>query len=257
MQNLKLLTLNLHCLVEENLTKKQQIIASKIAELDIDIIFLQEVAQTQTNPIVLGDIRNDNYGYTLQTLLAKEQKTYYLYYEKIKQSFGIYDEGVAILSKYELTFHQAKRISRTIDYNNWKARKILSCMLPLEHTQIYLATTHFGWSDGFEVFEDQVDLAYDVINHETLSIIAGDFNVQPDTKEYQHILSTGLIDVFAQDPEYFDKPTHISNIDVHTESRRIDYIMTNKPVRLIEREILFTTELVSDHYGVYAKIEFE
>jgi len=127
----------------------------------------------------------------------------------------------------------------------------------LENHIIYLATTHFGWSDGYEIFENQVDAAYDVINQKDLSIVAGDFNITPDSKEYQYIVRKGLIDIFKEDPEFSNKPTHVANMDIHPEGKRIDYIMTNKPVTLLERDIVFSKEVVSDHFGVYANIQFE
>jgi len=255
MQKLKLLTLNLHCLVEENLFLKQQTIAEKIAEYDMDIIFLQEVAQTQKNPIHSTTVKTDNYGLVLQQLLKNMNKIYYLYFEPIKQSFGKYDEGVAFLSKHPITYSQSKIISKTNDYNDWKMRKILVYYLPLETQKIYLATTHFGWSDGYEVFEEQVDQALLVLPKQDFTIIAGDFNITPQSKEYRYILEKGLLDVFQDDPIYFKKPTHKEHMDIHTTGTRIDYIMTNQKVELLDKEILFIDQPVSDHFGVYIEIK--
>lgn len=253
MNNLKLLTLNLHCLEEENLALIQKQIADKIIELDIDIIFLQEVAQTQTKNIILDNIKEDNYGYQLQKLLKAQQKIYDYNYEALKYSFGKYDEGLAILSKYPLSNKKVILISKTSDPYNWKLRKALKVDIK---DSISLYCTHLGWSDGTEVFEDQVDLMVSDMNKDKLNIIAGDFNIIPNSNEYRHIVKKRLYDLFYDNnPLYWETPTHISNMDIHAESKRIDYIFSSKKLKVNKRMILFNEQRVSDHFGVYLEIE--
>lgn len=251
---LNILTQNLHCLVEEDIANKQIILANKIAELDIDIAFLQEVAQTQCNqPIEDFPINDDNYAVKLKDLLAEKGLTYYLQYVPIKESFGIYDEGVAILSKYPLELYNATCISRTTDYANWKKRVVLTCKSNISNKEIFLATTHYGWSDGYEVFENQFDESVKAIEDKDISILAGDFNVIPDSKEYKHIKNSKFIDSF-NDTDYFNKPTFRGDELTKDKQVRIDYIMTNKNIKVLDKKILFIDDRVSDHYGVYAKI---
>ena len=252
---LKILTQNLHCLVEKNLLTKQHILANKIAELDIDIVFLQEVAQTKTphHPSKTS-VADDNYGLVLQKLLKHKGLQYHFYFEPIKESFSIYDEGVAILSKYPLEYVEAKVISKTNDYSNWKTRKALVYKLSLNHKTLALATTHFGWSDEVETFEDQFDLINETLIKEDLAILAGDYNIYPESKEYKHIIKRGWLDVFKDDKVYIQKPTFSGEDNTHFQKIRIDYIMTNKPVTLVDKEILFTKDRISDHYGVFVEI---
>ena len=82
-----IMTLNLHCLVEDHLPDKQQRIATTVAQLNVDVLFLQEVAQTATNPIVYGTVKTDNYAYVLQQKLAQIGLQYHLYFIPIKASF--------------------------------------------------------------------------------------------------------------------------------------------------------------------------
>jgi endonuclease/exonuclease/phosphatase family metal-dependent hydrolase len=44
-------------------------------------------------------------------------------------------------------------------------------------------------------------------------------------------------------------------MDIHVESKRIDYIFSSKKVKVLNRYILFNKQRVSDHYGVYIEIE--
>lgn len=254
--NLKILTLNLHCFAENNVETKQNIIASRIDELKIDVIFLQEVTQSQNNQILTNtNIKSDNYGLFLQELLAKKGQKYYFYYEPIKKSFDIYDEGIGILSKYPLEFVKSKLISKSKDYSNWKTRKALIYKLKLNEKTLTLATTHFGWSDGIEVFEDQFDLvSKDIITNE-LAILAGDYNIYVESMEYKHIIDKGWFDIFRDQADFYKRPTFRGDDNTHLNKIRIDYIMTNKPVRLINQKILFIEDRVSDHYGVFVMIE--
>ncbi len=252
---LKFLTQNLHCLVEKNLITKQHILANKIAELDIDIVFLQEVAQTKTlHDPSKTTIEDDNYGLVLQKLLKDKGLHYYFYFEPIKESFSIYDEGVAILSKYPLDYVEAKTISKTNEYSNWKTRKALVYKLSLHQKTITLATTHFGWTDDIETFEDQFDLVSQMLMKEDLSILAGDYNIYPKSNEYKHIINRGWLDIFKDDQVYLQKPTFSGENHTHSRQIRIDYIMTNKPVTLIDKAILFTEDRISDHNGVFVEI---
>lgn len=252
---LKLMTLNLHCFAEENIKENQKLIAETIIKNDVDIIFLQEVAQLETPENKLKKmISDDNYGLNINQIMSSKGYVYHYYYDPIKASFSIYQEGVGILSKYPLEQVKSTYISRSREYSDWKSRKVLSAVLDLRHKMIHLATTHFGWSDGYEVFEEQFDLATNY-NDNAFMILAGDFNILPNSKEYKHIIDKGWIDLFGDDKDFFEKPTFRGDtVSKETESR-LDYFMTNEKVNLINSKILFIEERVSDHFGVYAEIE--
>lgn len=250
MSKLNLLTLNLHCLVEDNVSDKQQRIAQAIVDYDVDVVFLQEVAQTQTLPTIDGHIKADNYAYTLQQLLQEKNLYYHIYYLPIKQSFNQYDEGLALLSKTPLLVTDTRYISKTRDYTNWKSRKVLVAQYS---ENLYLATTHFGWSDGNEVFEEQFDAAMAALPITPRWIMAGDFNILPTSKEYNYIINRGCIDILGDGPLQHE-PTHLDNMDIHTNGSRIDYFMTNQPIISDNHKILFTDNPVSDHYAVFVQI---
>jgi len=250
---LKLLTINLHCFAENDVANKQLILVDEIVNKNADIVFLQEVAQTNKLDIIKSNIKKDNYGLTLQSLLEEKGIHYFYYYDPIKMGYGIYDEGVGILSKYILKNEISHHISKCLDYQSWKTRKVLA--YDLEDFSVRVATTHFGWSDGYELFEDQFKIANDVLRDKNLVILAGDFNIEYGSKEYQNIIALGWVDVFDGNPEYEKAVTFKSDNVNDTKDSRIDYIMTNKPVQLIDQEIVFIEKRVSDHFGVYVEIE--
>lgn len=252
---LKILTQNLHCLVEKDIEDKQKLIADEIIKKDVDIVFLQEVAQTKCDQTKGIKTMPDNYGLKLLELLEKAGFKAYFYYEPIKESFGIYDEGVGIISKYPLEQVKTRYISKIREYSDWKSRKVLTGELHLNHQKILLATTHFGWSDGYEVFEEQFDLATKDIPDNAKVILAGDYNIQTDSKEYAYIISKKWIDIFKNNRTYFNKPTFRGGDDINNDPVRLDYIMTKQPVKLLDQEIVFIEQRVSDHYGVYVEIE--
>ena len=253
---MKILTINLHCFAEKNIILNQNTIVESILEENIDVILLQEVAQTRTCNIVSDDVKADNYGYKLKQSLALSGVNYYYHYKFGNQAFGLYDEGLAILSKTKLTDKKHFFISKTKDYNNWNTRIIVSAKTVIEGKEIVFTSTHLGWTDGYEVFEDQVDLLIDNLNSEDINIIAGDYNISPGTKEYKHIISKGYIDLFFNnEKKYFNIPTHINDIDQKVGSSRIDYVMSNRQFKILNRKVLFNKYRVSDHYGILIELE--
>lgn len=250
MPNVSLMTLNLHCLVEDNLPYKQQVIIDYILEKDIDIICFQEVAQKETEEIVKDQIKEDNYILTLQRTLQEKGMHYHLYYEPFKLSFGRYDEGLGYLSKYPLTLHTKTQISTTSSYQDWHRRYVLTYRVMIGDKVLYLANTHFGWSEGNERFEDQFDQAISTLPKNELGLLIGDYNITPDSTEYQYILSKGMIDLF--DVESFrHQPTHFDRDKII----RIDYMMSTRPIHVLYQELAFTTNRVSDHVGLYLELE--
>ena len=255
---MKLLTLNLHCFSEENIELKQKRIVDTILKEDVDVVLLQEVAQSRDSKIQFDDIKEDNYGYNIQQSLLRFGVNYDYHYKIGNQAFGLYDEGLAILSKAKLTDKRHFYISKTIDYYQWNTRVIVSAKSFIEGKHITFTSAHLGWSDGFEVFEDQVDILIGSLNNKDINFIAGDFNISPGSNEYNYLINKGYNDLFySNDTEYYNIPTHVSDIDQKDGSSRIDYVISNEEFKIVDRKILFNKDLVSDHFGVLIEIEWE
>jgi maltose 6'-phosphate phosphatase len=255
---MRILTLNLHCFAEDNIEENQKLIADTILKEDIDIIFFQEVAQSENLTIMFNDIKKDNYGYIIKTLLEEAGHSYYYHYKIGNLSFNKYDEGLAILSKTKMFHMEHYFISKKVEYSDWSTRVIVSAKTKINNKTLTLTSTHFGWSDGYEVFEDQVDSLLDNLNQKDTNIIAGDFNVKAGSEEYNYFLNKGYIDLFYNgEKEFFNVPTHVNDMDIQVGSSRIDYIMSNKEFKIIERKIIFKDKKVSDHFGVLIEIDFK
>ena len=255
MNKLRLITLNLHCLEEHNIEDKQKFICDEIIRKEVDIILLQEVAQFSDSKILFENIKESNYGYKLQQLLHLKGHEYFYYFETIKHSFGKYDEGVAILSKYELNDVQGNFISKSNDYDFWRTRKMIKGELVLPNQTISIVSSHLGWTDKYEVFEDQVDRVLSHLDNNQLIIMAGDFNVSPKTKEYSYLINSGLKDLYGSSPKYVFDSTHVSDMDLHVGETRIDYFFSNQNLEVLKREMLFKENRVSDHNGVYIELK--
>lgn len=253
---MRLLTLNLHCFAEENIVGNQNLITDFIFKNDVDVVFLQEVAQNANKSILSGSTKIDNYGVAIIKNLVNLGQSYHYYYETSNKAFDDLDEGLAIISKYKLFNKEHFYVSRETSYNNWSCRKIVKASIKLNDDIIDLVSVHFGWSDGIEKFENQFDKLLNKLIRSNTIYIAGDFNVPEDSKEYQYIRHNGFIDLYFNDnKKYFSDPTHLPNIDVKKEVKRIDYIFSNIEHKTIQRKIVFKNEMVSDHYGVYIEIE--
>ena len=250
---LSLLSLNLHCLEEENISEKQQIIVENIISNNIDIIFLQEVAQFFDKPIIEKKIKKSNYGHTLQQLLLNSGQSYYYYYEPIKKGFNKYDEGLAFLSKYPLTNIDSKYISKTKDYNNFRSRKYLKGTITLNEKEIDLITTHLGWDSRVESYLKQLEnLVKNAPRKQTL--IGGDFNIFCGSNYYNKSLELGLIDLYGLNESRKYDYSFENDLDVHKGSARIDYIFSKELYTVLDQKILFKHQKVSDHYGLFLKI---
>ena len=255
---MKILTLNLHCFAEKKVKDKQKRIAQFIHDRQLDIVFFQEVAQPYNNSIILDRVKKQNYAYSIQNLLKELGSEYDLYYDFSKRGFGIYDEGLAIMSKTKLMSQRSYYVSKNTDYHDWHTRMNVSCETFIENQTYSLTSLHLGWTEGDEVFEDQFDRTHQNLDPSKIQLICGDFNISEDSKEYEHILQKGYIDLYHNgEDEFFHQVTHMPNIDVKTDAKRIDYVFSNKPHIVLDREIVFKDNPVSDHFGVYMEIKLE
>jgi len=230
------------------------LIVREIIRRDADVVFLQEVAQYADRPIINEDIKESNYGYELQQLLEEKGCNYFYTYHPIKFSFNKYDEGLGILSKYPLKDIESNYISRTQNYSNWKSRKYLKATIKPFDKDIDLLTVHLGWDSREESYLAQCEKLVKAITNDS-TIIGGDFNVSCGTEYYQKTVDFGLIDLYGLDSIKKYDCTFENVLDVHIESARIDYIFATQKYKVIEQEIIFKNPKVSDHFGIFMKIE--
>ena len=262
---MKLLTLNTHSLSEYNYSHKLQVFAESISRMLPDIIALQEVNQTRTSPVVMecrydnftSVVKEDNHALNVVKLLKGMGVTYHWCYLPVKVGYDIYDEGLAVLSRYPITSAMEIVLSQNDDYHNWRTRKAL--LVRTENKNIgTVCNVHMGWwEDEDEPFAEQWRRLVASIPEGTLWLM-GDFNA-PDTRKgegYDLIRLYGFLDLYrcVSDDEGATVP---GSIDGWRSSapKRIDYIWCNRSPIVHSCEVCFDKNPVSDHYGVFAKVE--
>ena len=186
---MKVITLNLHLWHEENQINKLKKIANFIIENDIDICFFQEVAQLETNKILIDNIKEDNNAYLIKTYLNKE---YYLYFEYKKNGYEVYNEGLAILSKYPLINKDWFYISKIRDHKNWHTRIIVKASINYnnEIIDLYCGTGSIGLYMagsvksvlGVEIVPDAIENAKSNAKKNKIAIVPDHFTPNKDIK---------------------------------------------------------------------------
>jgi maltose 6'-phosphate phosphatase len=257
---MKLLTLNLHLWAEDDQINKLKKIANFIKENDVDVCFFQEVAQLESNEIIVDNIRKDNNAYLIKEYLDKD---YYLYFEYKKNGREVYNEGLAILSKYPLINKEWFYVSKIRDHKNWHTRIIVKASINYNNEIIDLYSTHMGWDEGIERYFDQVDEYVKNINFQNKFILAGDFNCVYESEQYDYLLKNKLISLVEKsniDP--YLNPTFHYKLDFPMQkdvsNGHIDYFFTNnKDIKVNDYNIYFNKDnnLVSDHHLVMVDID--
>lgn len=257
---MKLLTLNCHSWLEENQLEKIKSIAEAIKEKQYDVIALQEVSQKIEGDISYGIVKNDNFALVLQRELNKiEEDSYSFIWDYSHIGYDIYEEGVAIITRHKIKDSKSFYISKSNDKTNYRSRNIVSVTVEIDGEEIDFYSCHAGWwNDEIEPFKYQADELFKKINNEKLSFIMGDFNNNAYVRNegYDYLLSKGLKDTYNLSTTCDDGITvkgAIAGWEDQRENKRLDLILVNKEINVIESKVIFNginKGVVSDHYGV-------
>ncbi len=250
-------------------------IAHGIAELDSDLVCLQEVAEWpgkgSDKPRELEFGTSDS-NMVFQILSRLPDHSYEYTMDWSHFTWGVWLEGSAILSKYPLTYSESRFISRpdTIPHSdNWKSRNVPMAKFDLpELGEVSVYSVHAGWwDDPDEPFQEQyrrlLEWVEDVSASSAVKILCGDFNVAAGSAGYSFMLEdTGFADPYAiANPEGFLDATIGAGADGWEDSdrgQRIDYVLINEdsPLEAIRAKRVFTASefgVVSDHVGVFVE----
>ncbi|MBQ7352850.1 MAG: endonuclease/exonuclease/phosphatase family protein [Clostridia bacterium] len=264
---MKLITLNTHSLVEKNYNKKLKAFISLIKKYDPDIISLQEVmqpkdakkAQKTEKILSLGKIpvREENHVLTVLNRLIKEGFNYNCAWLGIKQAYDKYEEGVCILSKWEIDEIKSILLSPFDVYENWKTRKTIGIRVK----DRWFYSIHLSWWDDTESpSKYEIETLYDKTNKEKTWLL-GDFNCPSNEKNKGYdLLLNYWKDTFVIAEKKDDGITVKGKIDgwKNSESKRIDYILTNENIKIKSSQVIFNGkngEIVSDHFGILVETE--
>ncbi|MFZ4412646.1 MAG: endonuclease/exonuclease/phosphatase family protein [Bacteroidales bacterium] len=273
-----ILTLNLHTYQETQQNEKFNIITDIIGKMDIDFIALQECAQNKSSAIKEGIVRVDNMALIISDRLKQKYNANYNYvWNWSHYGWTVWEEGLAILSKYPLLASEDRYISSVTDVNNISSRKAMyaTYQLPKGRINIFSAHTHWRTSLTDEEQNNEIkNIQLMVDEKEALtpvkaSIICGDFNGNP-TSDFPW--SEGY-NTMMKNNDYKDSffeiypaanskpPQSIYNTIGGDLPGRIDYIFikNNAYLKVVDSQIIFKNDVagnVSDHYAVLTKLIF-
>lgn len=272
---MKLITLNIHSIVEKDYEKKLDKFVDIIYKLKPEIFVLQESNQTRDAKEVPIDklfgsvgtdmpIKEDNNAYIISKLLRNKGLEYNWYWNSVKKGYDILDEGLAVFSLNPIESFEYFYLSDANDYNNWKTRIAVGCTINYNGNKKSFYSVHFGWwNDEEENIKGQwknLQKHFEKRTDEHIYIM-GDFNSPSHIKNegYDFVCSTGWYDTYEMAKIRDDGITVPDVIDgwrdkvVEKNGMRIDYIFSNKNTNIKSHNVIFNgknEDIISDHFGI-------
>lgn len=261
---MKLLTLNCHAWHEENQLEKIHHLADAIKEKSYDIIALQEVNQSIDAELLYDDIKKDNYGIVLLEELERiGVRDYSFVWSFSHLVYGIYEEGVALLTKHPVIKKESFFVSLSTDPSYWKTRKIIGAQIDFGGLPLSFYSCHMGWwMDEEEPFKQQADRLFQQVKADAPVFLMGDFNNSAALRGegYDYLISHGLYDTYELAHKKDQGTTvegKITGWHDNKQDLRIDLILTNKSLPVLSSEVIFNNRnkpIVSDHFGVEVEV---
>jgi len=263
-EQLKVLILNLHCYQEENQDEKFTQIAKAINEIEADIICLQEVAE------YWRDGEGDWESNSAKLINDRLESPFHLHTDWSHLGFDKYREGVAILSRFPLSHHEAKYVSDSHDIYSIHSRKVVMARAHVPYIgAINVFSAHLSWmEDGFQgQFQNLHEWADGAQTDDVkATLLCGDFNITAGTSGYEYVVNSNQYDdqyLAANEQGVFEKVFRVNDAhwqDLLAEDYRIDYIFMNRESQLqvVSAKVLFTDDdygQVSDHCGYFMTFE--
>lgn len=253
---MKLLTLNFHNFPDERCDYARQELVRTLQTERPDVVALQEVYRRRGEEDPLSPI------------LAMLGGEYHGVWQRVKIGYGIYDEGLALLSNSPIRETFFFPVSRSCDENNWKTRKILGIRTASNPDDLFFSVHYGRWQDIDEPFAHQwakTAEALALISARSRVWLMGDFNNPADVRGegYDLILRDGWQDLYTLAVHQEGEATVSGEIDGWEGDRgrkRIDLLLCNRPVSVSSARVVFDGlryPIISDHYGVLAEAESE
>lgn len=270
---MKVLTLNTHSYMEENLEKQIEVLALAIKANDYQLVALQEVNQRKNSSKTKPDnyfqpvkkqkaIREDNFMLLLVNRLREMDCNYYWSWVYNHIGYDIYHEGVGLLSKSPLTSNSLL-VSESADPADYRTRNVLISKTQFQGKDFVAVNGHFSWwispEKGFS-YEWQL-LEKELEKFPSLPLmLMGDFNNSDvvANQGYQLVMESplNLTDSYKQAEVRHGRGTVEQAIDGwqdNHESIRIDYIFNQPAFYAKTYKTIFDGKdrpQISDHLGI-------
>lgn len=254
---MRLLTLNTHSLIEDDYEKKVELFCRGVGKMKPHIIAMQEVNQSiGACPLEEGKkypLRADNHILRARELLKKQGLKYNYIWRGMKESYGMYEEGLGLLTLEEI--NEVDFAPLTPMRDDWKMRYALG----VKTGDMWFYSVHTGrWDDKDVPFWGQIEKLREMVRGKR-AIIMGDFNCPDKSEGYKILAQTGWQDIWGTSPIRCGCATARANIDGWGDGEkmmRIDYIFSTVPMDVSECRVVFTKQdygIVSDHRGIYSQ----
>lgn len=274
---LVLLSLNLHTYQETGAIAKLETIADVIAEVNPDFVFLQECAQHKDDSLVSDprapynqsgqdQIKATNMARVIaDRLFNTHSKTYSYYWSWAHYGWTVWEEGVAVMTRHTISGYGNKYISTSTSTGDMHARKAVFVSATVSGIGLLnVFSAHTSWWD-FGLSAQIDSLKSWVTEKESLSpvasIICGDFNADAGSEGYNRLVSTTggrFVDCY-----YVANPRGFSDATI-SGGGRIDYVfykdgnpVTPQTVQIYFKDVSTLGGLVSDHYGLIARLRVD
>lgn len=263
---MKLLTLNTHSIIDKDYERKIEVLAKAILRYKPDVIALQEVMQKSNGKEIRNDkikvageipLKNGNFLDNVITYIEKHNVSYYGAYFAFKRAYSEYDEGLAVLSSDEIISIEYTQLSPFSDYSNYKTRYALG--VRTHNTWFY--SLHFNWeNDTDSPFIGEWNSLLEATSQKKNVWLMGDFNLTPDSRGYE-LVTKSYNDSYILAKDIDNGITVKGEIDGwkdQKESKRIDYIFTDKNTDIKSSKVIFNgknEEIISDHFGIIIEKE--
>lgn len=261
---MKCLTLNVHAWLEDNQEEKITILAETVVAEGYDVVALQEVNQSLTSPLVLQDLKADNFGLILLDKINQVSQDKYAYFWTYSHiGYDTYEEGLAILTKHPVLALEQFYCSQHQTVDSILARKIIGVTLDYQGQEVTCYSCHINLPDCKK--ENQLANIQAILqhsDHEGLKVLLGDFNTDAlsNPAAYQTILELGLLDTYQLAKVKDEGITVAKAIDgwqEHQTQKRLDYIFLNQKREVLKSQVIFNGHnraVISDHFGLEVEI---
>ena len=269
---MKLLTLNTHSWMEEDMEAKFSALVERIMVEDYEVICLQEVNQSLTsqpvsqplyyhpvegNPVV----HEDNYALKLVKALAARGKRYNWSWAYNHVGYDRFHEGVAILAQASME-PLAILASSTTSPEDYHTRRALLVRTQLGNQAFSVVSLHLSWWEkGFQ--DEWPRLAQVLASEEHPLIVMGDFNNPTGNPGYQEVInsSLNLVDSHKVADEISGEYTIVADIDGwegNDMALKVDHAFVDRTFQVKRSQVVFdgkSSPTVSDHFGLEVILE--
>jgi endonuclease/exonuclease/phosphatase family metal-dependent hydrolase len=239
---LRVATYNVHGCVGMDRQRSEARIAEVIAQLSADIVGLQEL-----------DLSRQRSAGVDQTGMIAEQLGWHSYFHPAMRR-GDECYGLAILSRYPLTFRRAAELPGTAPFFCREDRAAIGMDVTTNLGTVHIINTHLGLGWRERLLQAQLFTSTEwhaAIAGDAPLILLGDFNSLPGSLPYRALTR------YLRDVREFVRATHpIGTFPTWFPALAVDHIFVNAALQPLSLTVHRSTvaRIASDHFPLVAEL---